>query len=81
MFFSALSFLSFGLLFYWRVLLYYIWKNSITESLFSDVIYKLLKSSRDAKKAAYMPYSKFPVGAALLCADGTVIKGKFPVGV
>ncbi|XP_063410245.1 cytidine deaminase-like [Mytilus edulis] len=41
----------------------------------ADVIYKLLKSSRDAKKAAYMPYSKFPVGAALLCADGTVITG------
>ena len=24
---------------------------------------------------AYVPYSKFPVGAALLCADGTVFTG------
>jgi len=28
-----------------------------------------------AKSYAYVPYSKFRVGAALLCADGTVIKG------
>ena len=25
--------------------------------------------------AAYVPYSRFPVGAALLCADGTVFTG------
>ena len=31
--------------------------------------------SRVAKSYAYAPYSKFRVGAALLCADGTVIKG------
>ncbi len=29
----------------------------------------------DAMKHAYCPYSKFPVGAALLCADGTVVTG------
>jgi cytidine deaminase len=28
-----------------------------------------------AKKGTYCPYSKFPVGAALLTADGTIIKG------
>jgi len=28
-----------------------------------------------AKEGAYSPYSKFPVGAALLTADGTIIKG------
>lgn len=28
-----------------------------------------------AKSYAYAPYSKFRVGAALLCADGTIIKG------
>lgn len=28
-----------------------------------------------AKSYAYTPYSKFRVGASLLCADGTVIKG------
>ena len=26
-------------------------------------------------ECAYVPYSKFPVGAALLCADGTVYTG------
>ena len=28
-----------------------------------------------AKKLSYTPYSKFPVGAALLTLDGRVIKG------
>jgi cytidine deaminase len=28
-----------------------------------------------AKRFAYTPYSKFPVGAALLTLDGRVIKG------
>jgi len=31
--------------------------------------------SRVAKSYAYAPYSNFRVGAALLCADGSVIKG------
>ncbi len=29
----------------------------------------------EARKNAYAPYSKFPVGAALLCGDGTVFTG------
>jgi len=29
----------------------------------------------EARKRAYCPYSRFPVGAALLCADGTVVTG------
>lgn len=28
-----------------------------------------------AKKVSYSPYSKFPVGAAFLTPDGTIIKG------
>jgi cytidine deaminase len=28
-----------------------------------------------AKEGAYSPYSKFPVGAALLTAEGNIIKG------
>jgi cytidine deaminase len=28
-----------------------------------------------AKKYSYSPYSKFPVGAALLANDGSIIKG------
>jgi hypothetical protein len=38
-------------------------------------IVELLKASRDAKTYAYSPYSKFKVGAALLCEDGTIITG------
>lgn len=36
---------------------------------------KLLKDARDARKGSYAPYSKINVGAALLLADGTVVKG------
>lgn len=36
---------------------------------------QLMESARNIKKAAYIPYSKFPVGAALLLKDGTVING------
>jgi len=36
---------------------------------------ELLRSANRARDRAYCPYSRFPVGAALLCADGTVITG------
>jgi cytidine deaminase len=36
---------------------------------------QLIQTAIEAKSYAYAPYSKFRVGAALLCADGTVIKG------
>lgn len=36
---------------------------------------ELLETARKAMKNAYAPYSKFKVGAALLCADGTVFTG------
>ena len=36
---------------------------------------ELLDMAREAAKNAYVPYSKFPVGAALECADGTVYTG------
>lgn len=35
----------------------------------------LLESARAVKSNAYMPYSKFPVGAALLLKDGSIING------
>lgn len=35
----------------------------------------LLALARDAMTRSYSPYSKFPVGAALLCADGRVYQG------
>lgn len=35
----------------------------------------LTERARAAKGRAYAPYSKFHVGAALLCADGTIVDG------
>jgi cytidine deaminase len=36
---------------------------------------KLLEEAKKAREFAYVPYSRFPVGAALLCEDGEVIYG------
>ncbi|XGW23169.1 hypothetical protein V3C99_005426 [Haemonchus contortus] len=36
---------------------------------------QLLREARDVMKKAYCPYSKFPVGAALLTDDDTIIVG------
>lgn len=36
---------------------------------------QLVQLAIEARKNAYCPYSNFPVGAALLCADGTVYTG------
>ena len=36
---------------------------------------KLLKAAEEVADRAYCPYSHFRVGAALLCADGSVVTG------
>ena len=36
---------------------------------------KLIELAKDAMNRAYVPYSGYTVGAALLCADGTVYQG------
>ena len=36
---------------------------------------KLIKEAEKARKRAYTPYSKFKVGAAVLCADGKILTG------
>ena len=41
----------------------------------NNTITKLIKKAIEAKKMAYVPYSGFKVGAALMAADGTIIPG------
>ncbi|MEK4564522.1 cytidine deaminase [Alkalihalobacillus sp. FSL R5-0424] len=36
---------------------------------------QLMKEAAKARENAYVPYSSFPVGAALLMADGTIFHG------
>jgi cytidine deaminase len=36
---------------------------------------ELLSHAAEAAKGSYSPYSRFPVGAALLCSDGEVVTG------
>ena len=36
---------------------------------------ELVKKAMEMQKYAYCPYSSFPVGAAILCRDGTVFTG------
>ena len=36
---------------------------------------KLVDEALEARRQAYSPYSNFCVGAALLCADGEIIRG------
>ena len=39
-------------------------------------IKKLIQMSSDMKSKAYCPYSRYRVGAALLCEDGTIFTGE-----
>ncbi|XP_046825566.1 cytidine deaminase-like [Vespa crabro] len=55
-------------------------------SLDSD-IQELIKQSAIVREYSYAPYSKFKVGSAILCTDGTIFKGcnvenlSYPVGI
>ena len=48
---------------------------------------ELFAIAKEAAKHAYVPYSRFPIGAALECEDGTVFTGcnienaAYPVGI
>jgi len=41
----------------------------------ADIADELVAAAREARQRAYAPYSKFTVGAAVLCADGRVFGG------
>lgn len=40
---------------------------------------KLFRTAIDARLNAYSPYSKYRVGAALLCEDGSIYTGTYSV--
>lgn len=40
-----------------------------------SVVLNLIEASRCAMKNSYSPYSKFPVGSAILCQDGSIYTG------
>lgn len=46
----------------------------MSEQLSSEQL-QLLEAAKAAAQATYSPYSHFPVGAAVLTADGQVVKG------
>ena len=39
------------------------------------IISKLIEAAIEAKSNSYSPYSKFAVGAAILCKDGNIYRG------
>ena len=43
--------------------------------LSKDLVYKLIDEATAAREGAYAPYSNFKVGAALLLADGSIVRG------
>ncbi|XP_032635463.1 cytidine deaminase [Chelonoidis abingdonii] len=49
--------------------------NSTASPVEHEQIQLLLHVCKEAKKSAYCPYSRFPVGAALLTCDGKIFSG------
>jgi len=52
-----------------------IYEEFTSASQMSERDRMLVAAALDAQKGSYSPYSQFQVGAALLLADGTVVKG------
>ncbi|HLU37448.1 MAG TPA: cytidine deaminase [Thermomicrobiales bacterium] len=46
-----------------------------TGAIAGDVVERMLATARSFAQRAYVPYSQFPVGAAVLTADGEIIGG------
>ena len=49
--------------------------NKEGENTVKEKFKKLIKEAEKARKRAYTPYSKFKVGAAVLCDDGKIFTG------
>ncbi len=50
-------------------------QNPPSTSMQNPAADELINRARDAARFTYSPYSRFPVGAALLCADGNIVTG------
>jgi len=50
-------------------------RATLATALEPAIAERLLEVARDYATRAYVPYSAFPVGAAVLAADGTIIGG------
>lgn len=50
-------------------------KLSIADGMQYEEAVRLMNMAQDARKNAYTPYSRFAVGAALLCKDGSIVTG------
>lgn len=51
-------------------------QGSPRDSLQPEGLQRLLAACQEAKRFAYCPYSKYPVGAALLTSEGKIFTGK-----
>ncbi len=57
------------------------------QTLTETEIHKLIALAKQAQEKAYAPYSRYHVGAALLCADGKIYQGvnienvSYPAGI
>ncbi len=49
--------------------------SSATNAISPDIRQKLVDMARNAAQNAYVPYSRFPVGAAVLTEDGDIVTG------
>lgn len=47
----------------------------MSAKLSAEMAERLLAAATEAASNAYVPYSRFPVGAAVLTADGTIVTG------
>lgn len=67
----------------------YLWNKNTSPCIFifpfvdinDSEILNAIKASHEMKNKSYCPYSKFRVGAALLCEDGTIITGTFTLNL
>ncbi|MFW6288746.1 MAG: cytidine deaminase [Spirochaetota bacterium] len=50
-------------------------RDSHSDTLTPETRTRLIDAAKDAARSSYAPYSRFHVGAALLCPDGTIVPG------